>query len=230
MSASAKSRMPLKTNRNIQDLCKALAQEFPDAKCALNHRNPFELLIATILSAQCTDKRVNLVTPKLFERFPDPSAFAASSPKAIEPYVQSTGFFRQKAKSIFETSKALVEKHGGQVPPRLEDLIQLRGVARKTANVVLGDGFRISVGIVVDTHVKRITRLLGLTRQHDPVKIEKDLCKIVPKEHWISFSHWIILHGRKTCIARRPKCSECPILGLCARKGLKALPKPKKTR
>jgi endonuclease-3 len=215
---------------SVLEICKILEREFPDARCALHHRNPFELLVATILSAQCTDKRVNLVTPKLFERYPDPQAFAASCPQEIEKYVQSTGFYRQKAKSIYESCKSLLERFGGEIPPRLIDLVSLRGVARKTANVVLGDGFGISEGIVVDTHVKRITRLLGFTRQIDPVKIEKDLCKIIPREKWIKFSHWIILHGRKTCIARRPKCSECPLLGLCPRKGLKPLPKPSKSR
>jgi len=207
-----------------------LDKEFPNAKCALDHKNAFELLIATILSAQCTDKRINMITPSLFRMFPTPEKMAKASQGEMERLIKSAGFFRQKAKSLISTSQSLVENFGGEVPSIMDDLTQLRGVARKTANVVLGDAFGISVGIVVDTHVKRISKVLGLTTQSDPAKIEKDLCKIIPEEFWIKFPHWLILHGRKTCVARRPQCLQCPILKECPRIGLKRLPMAKAKR
>jgi len=214
----------------LKKIITKLDQEFPDAKCALDHKNAFELLIATILSAQCTDKRINMITPTLFRLFPTPQKMAQASQLEIEKIIKSAGFYRQKAKSLISTSQSLVEKFGGEVPHSMEELTQLRGVARKTANVVLGDAFNISEGIVVDTHVKRISQILGLTKQVDPGKIEQDLCKQVPRELWIKFPHWLILHGRKTCVARRPNCLQCPLLPECPRIGLKPLAKPKTKR
>ncbi len=192
-----------------------LGHEFPNAQCALHHRNPLELLIATILSAQCTDERVNRVTPGLFQKYPDAKAFAEADPLELEQAVHSTGFYRNKARNIQNCCRLLLEKHGGQVPATMEELVALPGVARKTANVVLGNIFGLNIGIVVDTHVTRISRLLGLTKQENPVKIEQDLMQLVPQEYWTVFSHDLILHGRKTCIARRPKCRLCVLLDIC---------------
>jgi endonuclease III len=200
-----------------------LNQEFPDANCALGHDSPFQLLVATILSAQCTDERVNRTTPALFARFPTAELLAGASQADVEQIVKPLGFFRAKAKNLREMAQALMERHGGEVPPTLEDLVRLPGVGRKTANVVLGVSFGIAVGVVVDTHVKRISKLLGLTRQTDPVKVEQDLVSRLPREKWILFSHQLILHGRKTCVARRPKCAGCPLLALCPRTGLAPL-------
>jgi len=192
-----------------------LSREFPDAHCALDHRNAFELVAATILSAQCTDARVNLVTPDLFRAYPTPAALAGAEPGAVENLIKSTGFFRNKAKSLLGMARALVERHGGRVPDTMDELVRLPGVGRKTANVVLGNAFGKNEGIVVDTHVQRISRLLGLTRETDPVKIERDLMPLVPRPRWTLFSHLLILHGRKTCIARRPACPACRIADLC---------------
>ena len=188
---------------------------YPDAHCALNHANAFELLVATILSAQCTDVRVNMVTPVLFKKYPTPEALAKAPQAEVEAIIQSTGFFRSKAKSIRETAADIVAKHGGKVPDTMEALTALRGVGRKTANVVLGNAFQQNVGIVVDTHVGRIARLLALTRHEHPVAVEQDLMTLVPQEEWTLLSHWLIFHGRKICIARRPKCAECPLLPHC---------------
>jgi endonuclease III len=196
-----------------------LERLYPDATTALNHENPFQLLIATILSAQCTDERVNLVTPGLFERYPDPPSMAEASREHLEAMIRSTGFFRNKARSIRECSADIVAKHGGKVPGTLEDLIALRGVGRKTANVVLGNAFGIP-GLVVDTHVARLSKRLGFTRETDPVKIEFALMEIVPRDQWTLFSHWLILHGRRICIARKPRCSVCPLLPHCPRIGV----------
>lgn len=192
-----------------------LAREFPDAHCALDHRNAFELTAATILSAQCTDARVNLVTPVLFKAYPDPEALAGADPTAVENIIKSTGFFRNKAKSLLGMARAVVERHGGRVPDTMDDLVKLPGVGRKTANVVLGNAFGKNEGIVVDTHVQRISGLLRLTREKTPEKIELALMPLVPRPKWTVFSHLLILHGRKTCIARRPLCGECRISDLC---------------
>lgn len=204
-------------------ICRVLAETYPEAVCALHHKNAFQLTAATILSAQCTDARVNMVTPILFKKYPTAEKLAAASLPDIEQIIRSIGFFRAKAKSLQGMAQALVENHGGKVPKTLEELVKLPGVGRKTANVVLGTAFGIPSGVVVDTHVRRITRLLGLTRNNDPVKIEQDLQKILPPEEWINFSHRLIHHGRQICIARRPKCEECPLLPLCPRVGLKPL-------
>ena len=192
-----------------------LAEEYSDAECALVHRTPLQLLIATILSAQCTDARVNLVTKELFERYSTARDFAKSPPGRLEREIRSTGFFNNKAKSIRGAAAAIVERHGGEVPRTMDELLALPGVARKTANVVLGTAFGIADGLVVDTHVTRIANLLGLTKQGDPQKIERDLMALLPKEQWIDFSHRLIWHGRKVCIARRPRCHVCVLASLC---------------
>lgn len=207
----------------ITRLLELLDREFPDANCALGHETPFQLLVATILSAQCTDERVNRTTPALFAAFPTATRLARASQEDVEAIVKPLGFFRAKAKNIREMAQALVRDHGGEVPGSLEELVALPGVGRKTANVVLGVSFGVATGVVVDTHVRRISGLLGLTREHDPEKIERNLMALLPPEKWIVFSHQIILHGRKTCIARRPRCAECPLLEVCGRVGLAPL-------
>src|SRR5712692_2096279 len=192
-----------------------LKREYPDATCALQHRSALELVVATILSAQCTDARVNMVTPHLFAKYESAAAYAAADPKVFEQEIQSTGFFRNKTKSIIGMAQALVERHGGQVPDTMEELTGLPGVGRKTANVMLGTWFGKNEGVVVDTHVHRISRLLRRTRQDTPEKIERDLTQLLPRDKWTVFSHLLILHGRKVCIARRPRCEECVVSDLC---------------
>jgi len=192
-----------------------LKKLYPQAKCSLDYKNPFQLIIATILSAQCTDERVNKVTPELFKKYPSAKALAAADQTELEKDIQSTGFFRNKAKSLRGMAAAIVEKHQGQVPQTMEELTHLPGVGRKTANVVLGNAFSITEGVVVDTHVTRVSARLGLTKHTDPVKIEQDLMQIVPREEWTLFSHLLIFHGREICHARKPKCSMCPLLPHC---------------
>jgi endonuclease-3 len=192
-----------------------LRKEFPDAKCALDHASPLELLVATILSAQCTDVRVNLVTPTLFAKYRRAIDYAAADPMVFQQQIQSTGFFRNKTKSILGMAQALIERHGGQVPETMQELVALPGVGRKTANVVLGNAFGKNEGIVVDTHVQRISGLLKLTKEKTPEKIERDLMALVPRDDWTIFSHLLILHGRKTCVARRPRCERCSVSALC---------------
>jgi len=201
---------PLAPDR-ISEILKRLDQLYPDVKCALTHTSAWELLVATILSAQSTDVNVNRVTPELFRKYPTVEAFAALTPEQLEPDVRSTGFFRNKSKSVVGAAKKIVADFGGQVPLNMNDLLTLPGVARKTANVVLGSWFKIAEGVVVDTHVHRISRRLELTAQNDPQKIEQDLMRVIPREKWILFSHQIIWHGRKLCIARKPKCVDCPL-------------------
>jgi endonuclease-3 len=192
-----------------------LKSEYPTAHCELDFRTPFELIVATILSAQCTDVRVNMVTPTLFARFPTARALSEADPGEVQEIIRSTGFFRNKTKSLIGMAKALVENHRGQVPDEMEELRVLPGVGRKTANVVLGNAFDKNEGITVDTHVARLSNLLGLTRQTDPVKIEQDLMKLVPREDWTLVSHLLIWHGRRVCIARRPRCEACVLNTLC---------------
>jgi len=192
-----------------------LKREYPDATCALHHSSALELAVATILSAQCTDTRVNMVTPHLFAKYRTAADYAAADPRVLEKEIQSTGFFRNKTKSIIGMAQALVERHGGEVPQTMEELTALPGIGRKTANVILGTWFKKNEGVVVDTHVHRLTRLLGLTRQDDPVKIEQELMEIVPREDWTWFSHTLIQHGRQVCIARRPRCADCVLNRLC---------------
>ncbi len=198
-----------------QAIVAALDREYGVPKCALDHANPLELLVATILSAQCTDARVNLVTPALFARCRTAQDYAQSPPGALESLIRSTGFFNAKAKNLRGCGYALVERHGGEVPRTMAELVALPGVARKTANVVLGTAFGIAVGVVVDTHVMRIARLLALTTANDPVKIERDLMTLLPQEEWVAFSHRLIHHGRAVCIARRPQCQRCALAPLC---------------
>lgn len=199
----------------LPEILRLLHGAHPDAKCALIHENALELLVATILSAQCTDERVNMVTPALFQKYPDAIAFAEADIGELEEAVRSTGFYRNKAKNIQAACRTIVQEFGGAVPATMEQLLTLNGVARKTANVVLGVWFGIADGIVVDTHVKRLSNLLGMTSQSTPEKIEKDLMKITPRAEWIDLSHLLIWHGRKVCIARRPKCGECVLNHLC---------------
>lgn len=199
----------------VNDILKRLDQRYPGVTCALQHKNPWELLVATILSAQCTDVRVNMVTPVLFKKYPSPSDFAALKPEQLEPDIRSTGFFRNKSKSLVGAAKGVMETFHGQVPETMEDLLTLPGVARKTANVVLGTWFKKAIGVVVDTHVQRISRRLELTRSEDPKDIERDLMKVLPQGKWIEFSHQIIHHGRALCVARKPKCAECPLENIC---------------
>jgi endonuclease III len=200
---------------------KLLAAEYPDATCALEFSNPLQLLIATILSAQCTDVRVNIVTPALFKKYPSAAAFASAKRAELEKAVQSTGFFRAKAKNIQETCRVLAEQYKGQVPKSLDELVKLPGVGRKTANVVLGTAFGIASGVVVDTHVGRLSNRLGLTKEKDPVKIERDLMAQLPQREWVNFSHRLIHHGRRVCAARKPRCDECVLNAVCPKIGVK---------
>jgi len=211
---AVKRRDPLKPER-IAAILDILAETYPRVVCALTHRNAWELTVATILSAQCTDVRVNLVTPALFKAFPTPKAMTAASLPEIEDLIRTTGFFRNKAKSIQGAARAVVEEFGGKVPQTMEEILRLPGVARKTANVVLGSWYGIAVGVVVDTHVMRLSRRLELTEQTTPEKIERDLMKIIPQDRWINFSHELIHHGRQVCIARKPRCVDCTLEKLC---------------
>jgi len=199
----------------------ALQRTYPDAHCELNFSNPLQLLIATILSAQCTDKRVNIVTAELFKKYRSANDFADAPLAEIEEAVKTTGFFRNKAKNIHACCRKLVELHGGEVPRTMDELTSLAGVGRKTANVVLGNVFGINVGVVVDTHVMRLSNRLGLTKQTDAVKIEQELIKLVPQKDWALFSHWVIWHGRRRCDARKPDCANCEIQKLCPQIGIK---------
>jgi endonuclease-3 len=199
----------------VRAILQRLDEAYPEASCELIHENPFELLISTILSAQCTDVTVNMVTKDLFPKYPDARALAYADPRALEQEIRPTGFFRNKTKSIMGASKKIVEEFGGKVPQTMEELLTLPGVARKTANVVLGSGFGIASGIVVDTHVQRLSQRLDLTKNTDPKKIEQDLMQIIPREKWILFSHQLIWHGRRVCNARKPRCVECNLERLC---------------
>jgi endonuclease-3 len=210
-----RSETPAARRTRTRKIITRLRREFPAARCALDHHNPLELLVATILSAQCTDARVNMVTPALFAKYRTAADYATADPAVFEKEIQSTGFFRNKTKSILGMAHALLERHGGRVPDTMEELVALPGVGRKTANVVLGNAFGKNEGIVVDTHVQRISGLLELTAERTPEKIERDLMAVVPRKDWTIFSHLLILHGRKTCIARRPKCEACVINRLC---------------
>lgn len=201
--------------KHAREVIRRLRREYPDAHCALNHTSPFELLIATILSAQCTDARVNIVTADLFRKYRGPADYLKVTQAELEHDIHSTGFFRNKAKNIQAACKRIIEEYAGNVPQTMEDLLSLGGVARKTANVVLGNAFGIASGVVVDTHVSRISQLLGLTAKTTPEKIENDLKEVVPKKDWVMFPHWMIRHGRKVCIARRPKCGECVLADIC---------------
>lgn len=201
------------------DLIARLKQRYPDAHCELDFRNPFELLVATILSAQCTDVRVNMVTPELFRRWPDAFALAQATPRQVEDVIRSTGFFRNKAKSLIGMAQAVVADHGGEIPRTMTELRLLPGVGRKTANCILGNAYGMSEGITVDTHVLRLSLLLRLSRATDPEKLEQELMKLVPREEWAMLSHLLIWHGRRVCVANRPKCGECVLNDLCPSAG-----------
>ena len=209
-----KTLKPLDPAR-IAAILDALRKTYPGVVCALNHRSAWELTVATILSAQCTDVRVNLVTPALFKAFPTPKAMAAASLPELEELIRTTGFFRNKAKSIQGAARVVVEEFGGKVPETMEEILRLPGVARKTGNVVLGSWYGIAVGVVVDTHVMRLSRRLELTKETAPEKVEQDLMKIIPQDRWIDFSHELIHHGRQICVARKPKCVDCTLERLC---------------
>jgi endonuclease-3 len=214
-SARAKAKRDYVSPARLQKIFAALDQLFPQAQCALRHESAFQLLVATILSAQCTDERVNKVTPGLFQKYPTPQDFAALSQPVLEEEIRSTGFFHNKAKNIIGMAKKLVTDFGGQVPRTMEETLTLPGVARKTANVVLGTAYGIPTGIVVDTHVFRVARRLKLSNQKTPEKVEQDLLKLVPRERWISFGHQMIWFGRKICQARKPLCADCPLESIC---------------
>jgi endonuclease-3 len=206
---------PEEQRRRIAQILRALDRAYPDAACALEHRNAFELLVATILSAQCTDERVNLVSRDLFRKHPGPAAFVALDPEVLEEEIRSTGFYRNKTKSVLGACRMILERFGGHVPDKMEDLLQLPGVARKTANVVLGVSFAKAEGVVVDTHVFRLSHRLELSEADTPEKVEADLMKAIPREKWIAFSHQMIHHGRRVCQARKPVCGECPLESVC---------------
>jgi endonuclease-3 len=211
---SAKSYNPLAANR-VAAILRHLDELYPNVRCALQHNSAWELLVATILSAQCTDVRVNMVTPELFKKYPTPQHFAALEPEELEPDIRSTGFFRNKSKSVVGAARKIIADFGGEVPSTMNELLTVPGAARKTANVVLGSWFGIAAGVVVDTHVQRIARRLELTKEEAPPKIEQDLMKVIPQNKWIDFSHQIIHHGRAICIARKPRCAECSMEPLC---------------
>jgi endonuclease III len=215
----AKIARPLAPERvaaeRVAAILEALRKAYPDVVCALQHRNAWELTVATILSAQCTDVRVNIVTPELFKRFPTPKAMAAGSLPEIEELIRTTGFFRNKAKNIQGAARVVVEEFGGKVPETMDEILRLPGVARKTGNVVLGSWFKIPAGVVVDTHVLRLSKRLELTRETTPEKVERDLEKVIPKDRWIQFSHEMIHHGRAVCVARKPRCADCTLEPLC---------------
>jgi endonuclease-3 len=205
--------------RRVANIRRKLAELYPDAACALVHENPLQLLIATMLSAQCTDARVNLVTPALFARYPDASAFAESEPVELEEAIRTTGFFRNKARNIRACCQAIVAQYAGKVPDNLDALVALPGIGRKTANVILGNAFEVP-GITVDTHVGRLSRRLGLSTHTDPAKVERDLMAAIPRKEWTAFSHRLILHGRQVCHARKPRCSQCMLEKLCPKVGV----------
>ncbi|HUG19247.1 MAG TPA: endonuclease III [Planctomycetaceae bacterium] len=214
---------PEDRKRRVKSVLNALAKAYPAAECALIHNSPFQLLTATILSAQCTDERVNATVPMLFAKYPTPADLAKARQSDVEKIIKPLGFFRSKATSIRGMAQGLIERHGGEIPRDLDSLVALPGVGRKTANVVLGTAFGIPSGVVVDTHVKRISNLLGFTESANPEIIERELCELLPKQEWIMYSHRLIHHGRRICIARRPKCTGCPLLKFCPRVSLSPL-------
>jgi endonuclease III len=217
--SSAKPTRAGKKSQAIR-VCSALKRAYPEATCALTHANPYQLLVATILSAQCTDARVNMVTPELFARFPSPCDLATAKSDDLEALIRSTGFFRAKTRSLLAMAKQVVDEHDGEIPRSLPDLTALAGVGRKTANVVLGTAFGIASGVVVDTHVKRLAKRLGLTSKTAPEQIERELMEVIPRSNWVDFSHRMIRHGRLVCLARRPRCENCSLASICPRVGV----------
>jgi endonuclease III len=223
LTPPGRSSGPADLRTQVRQILRGLAKTYPNATCALKHDSAYELIVATILSAQCTDERVNMVTPLLFAKYPDVETLAAATQADLEGIIRSTGFFRAKSASLRGMAQGVVERFGGQLPKSLDDLVTLPGVGRKTANVVLGTMWGIASGVVVDTHVKRISTLLGITKSTSAEQIERDLMQIIPQSEWVNFSHRLIHHGRRICIARRPKCLECPLLSCCRRVGLPPL-------
>ena len=215
---------------HARKVCAGLKKAYPEAVCALVHANPYELIVATILSAQCTDARVNIVTPELFRRFPNAASLATAEPGEVETLIRSTGFFCAKARNLLAMAKQVVERHHGEIPRDLEELTSLSGVGRKTANVVLGTAFGIADGIVVDTHVKRLARRLGLTTKKTPEQIEQDLIRVVPRAQWVDLSHRLIHHGRRVCLARRPRCEACSLSSICPKIGVSSTERPTASR
>jgi endonuclease III len=209
-------------------VCAALKRAYPEAACALLHHDPYQLLVATILSAQCTDARVNMVTPELFRRFPDCASLAQAEQGDLEALIRSTGFFRAKSRSLLAMARQVVEDHGGEIPRDLDSLTALSGVGRKTANVVLGTAFGVASGVVVDTHVKRLSRRLGLSTRNTAEQIEEELMQVVPRAQWVDFSHRLIHHGRRVCLARRPRCEVCTLASVCPKVGVKVGPEAKR--
>jgi endonuclease-3 len=221
---------PKANTKRLNEIIAALNRAYPQAHCELDHRNPLELLVATILSAQCTDKRVNIVTQELFKKYHSATDYAHAPVAELERAIKSTGFFRNKARNIQACCRKLVERYDGRVPGTMEALTHLDGVGRKTANVVLGNAFGINAGVVVDTHVARLSQRLGMTKQKTPEKIERELMALVPQKQWTLFSHWLIWHGRHRCFARKPDCANCEVLGLCPRIGVEEKLTTKKQR
>jgi endonuclease III len=217
---SESRRLSKDSKAQARQICRALKQAYPEATCALVHSGAYQLLVATILSAQCTDARVNLVTPELFRRFPDAASLALAEPVELEALIRSTGFFRAKARNLLAMANEVIQRHGGQIPRDLDALTELAGVGRKTANVVLGTAFGIASGIVVDTHVKRLTRRMGLTTSQSPEQIERDLIPLIPRTQWVDFSHRLIQLGRRVCLARRPRCDDCTLASFCPKTGV----------
>ena len=211
-------------------VCKGLERAYPEAACALLHSDPYQLLVATILSAQCTDARVNMVTPELFRRFPDAVSLSSADQGELESLIRSTGFFRAKSRNLLAMARKVAEDHGGEIPNDLDSLTALPGVGRKTANVVLGTAFGIASGVVVDTHVKRLAHRLGLSARKTPEHIEQDLMQIIPRNQWVDLSHRLIHHGRRVCVARRPRCDDCSLAPFCPKVGVAAPPKAAKTK
>jgi endonuclease III len=223
---SRPERSQITDKAHARRVCAGLKRAYPEAICALTHANPYELLVATILSAQCTDARVNIVTPDLFRRFPDPASLSRALPGDLEALIRSTGFFRAKARNILAMAIQVVDRHDGEIPRDLDALTALAGVGRKTANVVLGTAFGIAKGIVVDTHVKRLAKRLGLTLKSAPEQVERDLMQIVPRSQWVDLSHRLIQHGRRVCLARRPRCDACSLASICPKLGVKTATGP----
>jgi len=215
--------MPSEQKKRAGEIIERLIKEYPNAHCALNHANAFELLVATILSAQCTDERVNIVTAELFRKYRNPQDYVNAALEELEKDVHSTGFYRNKAKNIQAASRKIIDNFGGEIPQTMDELLTLNGVARKTANVVLGNAFGIASGVVVDTHVSRLSQRLGLTANTTPEKIERDLSELVPRKDWIMFPHWLIAHGRKICQARKPQCEICVLKDVCPKIGITAI-------
>lgn len=220
MARSSPQPLETATPQNARKVARILARTYADAVCALIHDNPFQLLAATILSAQCTDERVNMVTPALFKKYPTPEKLAQARQEDVEELIHSTGFYRAKAKNLLGMAQKVVSDFDGELPRTIEELTTLPGVGRKTANVLLGTAFGIATGVVVDTHVKRLSHRLGLTRRLQPEKIEQDLMALLPRKEWVNFAHRLIHHGRRICFARKPNCRECPLLKLCPRVGV----------